>query len=77
MLKVSYLARFFSSSTRLTLVELAERAVEALDPFRTLNINPSQIINVSGFSLHYDNETPLRQIDYGGPDQQLKCVLVL
>ncbi|KZP27972.1 hypothetical protein FIBSPDRAFT_917816 [Athelia psychrophila] len=49
-----------------------ERAVEALDPFRTLNINPSQIINVSGFSLHYDNETPLRQIDYGGPDQQLK-----
>lgn len=62
--------RIFDASTAF---ERADRAVEALDPFGTLNIAPSQIINNSRFSLYHEEDTPLRQIDYGGADQQLKC----
>ena len=28
-----------------------------------------------GFRLNYDTETPLRQIDLGGPDQQQRCAI--
>ena len=68
------LARFSRLSTRLTVLEWVERIAQQVDPYGTLNVAPSQLISLSGFGLNYDKETPLRAIDFGGPDQQLKCV---
>lgn len=68
------LAHLSQVSTRLMMLECVERIAREVDPYGTLNIAPSQLISLSGFGLNYDKETPLRAIDYGGPDQQLKCV---
>jgi hypothetical protein len=34
---------------------------------------PLKTAGPGGFRLNYDKETPLRQIDLGGPDQQQRC----
>jgi hypothetical protein len=42
-----------------------------------LRISPKNFVNRSGFNLNYDNESPLRRIDVGGPDQHMRCYQVL
>jgi hypothetical protein len=37
-----------------------------------LRISPRKLVNRSGFNLNYDDESPIRRIDIGGPDQHLR-----
>jgi hypothetical protein len=45
-------------------------AEEGLNNMTRLSISPRKLVNRSGFNLNYDDESPLRRIDIGGPDQQ-------
>ncbi|KAE9403438.1 hypothetical protein BT96DRAFT_1016994 [Gymnopus androsaceus JB14] len=57
---------------RLTQAEGDAQLIMGPTPASTPKVAGSQIAGGGGFGLNYDDETPVRAIDIGGPDQQLR-----